>query len=134
MLATITSKKVFSMKKFLLALPLLLLLGCDTPANVASRNLSEAADRFQVLRKIVFYNGITDTYIAEFEGFCSIYDEGHQVEVTCLVGENEYFKHFQGLSDNVTYTAIQLEPGNVSPYHSRITLRPQTIIPDVGVE
>jgi len=124
------------MKKLLLSLIAvpLLLAGCDTPANVASRNLSEAADRFQVLRKIVFYNGITDTYIAEFEGFCSILDEGHQVEVTCLVGENEYFKHFQGLSDNVTYTAIQLEANNVSPYHSRITLRPSTVIPSIRVE
>jgi hypothetical protein len=122
------------MKKLLLLLPLVLLTACDTPASVASRNLSEAADNFQVLRKIVFYNSITDTYIAEFEGFCSILDQGNQVEVTCLVGQDEYFKHFQGLSDNVTYTAIQLEPGNVSPYHNKITLRPATVIPNIGVE
>ena len=122
------------MKKLLLLLPLVLLTACDTPASVASRNLSEAADNFQVLRKIVFYNSITDTYIAEFEGFCSILDQGNQVEVTCLVGQDEYFKHFQGLSDNVTYTAIQLEPGNVSPYHNKITLRPATVIPSIQVE
>lgn len=122
------------MKKLLWLLPLALLSACSSPAYVASQNLSEAADRFQILRKIVFYNSITDTYIAEFEGFCSINDQVTQVEVTCLVGQNQYFKHFQGLSDNVTYTAIQLEPGNVSPYHSRITLRPATVIPSIGVE
>lgn len=122
------------MKKLLWILPITLLSACSSPAYVASQNLSEAADRFQILRKIVFYNSITDTYIAEFEGFCSINDQVTQVEVTCLVGQNQYFKHFQGLSDNVTYTAIQLEPDNVSPYHSRITLRPATVIPSIGVE
>ena len=122
------------MKKLLWLIPFALLSACSSPAYVASQNLSEAADRFQILRKIVFYNSITDTYIAEFEGFCSINDQVTQVEVTCLVGQNQYFKHFQGLSDNVTYTAIQLEPGNVSPYHNRITLRPATVIPSIGVE
>jgi hypothetical protein len=33
--------------------------GCSRDADVASRNLSIAADMFQVNRRIVFYNGIT---------------------------------------------------------------------------
>jgi hypothetical protein len=123
------------MKKFLfLLLTPFALFGCENDAIVASRNLSEAADRFQIYRKIVFYNGITDSYIAEFEGYCSIEDQVTQVEVTCRNGENSYVKHFQGLSDNVTYTAIQLEPENVSSYHTRITLRPLTVIPEVRID
>ncbi len=37
--------------------------GCMDDADVASRNLSKAADNFEINRRIVFYNGITDTYM-----------------------------------------------------------------------
>lgn len=36
---------------------------CVVDADVASHNLSKAADQFQVLRRIVFYNGITGEYM-----------------------------------------------------------------------
>jgi hypothetical protein len=110
------------------------LTGCTSSADTVSYNISRDAQEFRVFRKIIFINSITDTYIAEFEGFCSIEDQVNQVEVTCRVGENEYFKHFQGLSDNVTYTAaLQLEPGEVDRYHSKIILRPQTVVPNVEI-
>lgn len=38
------------------------LAGCSD-ADVASRNLSRAAENFEVNRRIVFYNGITGEYI-----------------------------------------------------------------------
>lgn len=36
-----------------------ILAGC-TDAEIASQNLSKAADMFEIDRRIVFYNGITD--------------------------------------------------------------------------
>ncbi len=56
--------------------------GCDTDADVASQNLSKAADQFEIVRRIIFLNGITDKYIMAIEGRCSIKDEGHQLDVT----------------------------------------------------
>jgi len=104
--------------------------GCDD-AQVASRNLSKAADNFEVDRRIVFYNGITGEYMLEIQGKCSIEDQTKQLEVTCKVGEDEYKKHFLGLSDNVTYFAEQVYANKVSAYHYRVTFKPQTILPDV---
>jgi len=104
--------------------------GCDD-AQVASRNLSKAADNFEVDRRIVFYNGITGDYMLEIQGKCSIEDQTKQLEVTCKVGEDEYKKHFLGLSDNVTYFAEQVSANKVSAYHYRVTFKPQTILPDV---
>ena len=109
----------------------MLLAGCDNDATIASRNLSKAADNFEVNRRIVFYNGITDTYLLTIEGLCSIEDQKFQLEVTCKTGSNEYKKHFLGLSDNVTYVAEQKEGKEASVYHYRITFKPQAIIPDV---
>ena len=64
------------------------------------------------------------------EGRCSIEDQTTQLEVTCRVGQQDYRKHFLGLSDNVTYFAEQLSPGDVSVFHHRITFKPQVIVPD----
>ena len=46
----------------------LLLGGCQRDAQVASSNLSKAADMFEVNRRVVFYNGITGEYILTVEG------------------------------------------------------------------
>jgi hypothetical protein len=107
--------------------------GCRRDAEVASYNLSEAADNFEVTRRIIFYNGITGANMLELIGRCSIKDEGNQLEVTCKTGEGEYTKHFLGLSDNVTYFAEQLGTLDVSVYHYRVLWKPQQILPDIDL-
>lgn len=102
-------------------------------ADVASENLSKAADNFEVDRRIVFFNGITDKYLLEIKGACSIKaDEAErQLEVICKTGPGHYKKHFLGLSDNVTYFVEQGEPIAASANHYRVTFKPQSIIPDI---
>ncbi len=109
---------------------------CTSQADTASANLSRAAEQFEVNRRVVFMNGITDTYMLSIEGLCSIEADTAdiQLEVTCKVGPAEYKKHFLGLSDNVTYFVEQLESSNVSVYHYRVLFRPSTIIPDIDLD
>ena len=111
-----------------------ILTGCTDESTTVSENLSTAADNFEVLRRVVFFNGITDTYLLEIQGFCSITDEGNQLEVTCKIGDDAYEKHFLGLSDNVSYFAEQLEPEGVDPYHHRVIFRPEVILPDIDLQ
>ena len=123
------------MKRILVAAVLALsaaLAGCTDDAQVASQNLSKAADNFEVSRRIIFYNGITDTYMLTIEGLCSIAVGDRKLDVTCKTGPGQYKKHFLGLSDNVTFFAEQLEGKAVSAYHYRVTFKPQSIIPDVN--
>ena len=108
-----------------------LLSACSSDADVASENLSKAADQFEISRRIVFFNGITDTYLLTIEGKCSITDEVNQLEVICLVGDEKFKKHFLGLSDNVSYFVEQLEGAGVSRYHYRVVFKPEVLIPDV---
>jgi hypothetical protein len=121
------------MKKSLLLIVLLPLMGCERPADVASRNLSYAADNFQVTRRIVFFNGITDKYLMVIEGKCALgnADKPNQITITCRTGETSYKKHFLGLSDNVSFFAEQLADVAVDTYHYKVAFRPTTIIPDV---
>lgn len=112
------------------------LCACSREADVASYNLSQAADNFGINRRIVFYNGITDKYMLEIEGLCSI-GKGEstpkEITVTCKTGPTDYKKHFLGLSDNVTFFCEQLDAAKVSAFHYRVTFNPATIIPSVDV-
>ena len=124
------------MKKLLtigIILGAVLLSACQRDAQVASRNLSKAADQFEIQRRVVFYNGINGEYMLTLEGRCSISDSSSQLEVTCKTGHSSYKKHFLGLSDNVTYFAEQLGGVDVSVYHNRIIWKPQSILPNVDI-
>jgi hypothetical protein len=131
---SIAQKERTIMRKILVALAALpLLAACEKDADVASRNLSQAADMFEINRRVVFYNGITSEYILTIEGLCSLgnQDKSGQLSVTCKTGPSAYKKHFLGLSDNVTYFAEQIEAASVSTYHYRVVFKPQSIVPDV---
>lgn len=124
------------MKKIILitALTLPLAAGqCGDDADIASRNLSKAADNFEISRRVVFYNGITDSYILTVEGFCSmdLNESGTAFNVICKTGLGEYKRHTLVLSDNTSAFVEQLDSAKVSAYHYRVTFKPQSIIPDV---
>lgn len=125
-------KKNFAIAAFLSVISLGSIVAC-TDADIASQNISKAADNFEVDRRIVFYNGITGEYILTVEGRCSLgnMDSNRELSVTCKTGPQAFRKHFLGLSDNVTFFAEQLDTINVSVYHYRVVFKPQTIIPDI---
>lgn len=107
------------------------LTACSDDADVVSENLSKDADNFKITRRVVFFNGITDAYLLTIEGRCAIKEDGPQLEVTCKLGDDEYKKHFLGLSDNVSYFVEQTEAADVSDDFYKVTFKPSTIIPDV---
>lgn len=117
------------------AIAALSLVGCARDADVASRNLSQAADNFQIERRIVFYNGITDSYVLSIEGKCAfnVVSE-NKVDVTCKVGDGEYKKHSLGISDNVTYFSEQTESKGVSVYHYKVDFKPQLVLRDIDLK
>ena len=109
------------------------LAACSDDAQVVSENISRAADNFEVMRRVVFMNGITDQYMLEVIGLCSLNDRTTSVQVTCKIGRSQYVRHQLGLSDNVTYFAEQLDSIHASPNHYRVTFKPQQIIPDIDL-
>lgn len=124
------------MKKLFLALACLSALAGCNDADVASRNLSKAADNFEINRRVVFYNGVTGEYMLSIEGLCSLgnADKSREVTITCKTGPANFKKHFLGLSDNVTYFVEQLDGANVSTYHYKVVFKPSVIVPDISVK
>ena len=108
------------------------IVGCSD-ADVASANLSKAADQFEITRRIVFYNGITNEYILTIQGLCSLgnYDKTREVSVTCKTGPGQFKKHFLGISDNVTFFVEQIDPVQTDTYQYRVVFKPLAIVPNI---
>lgn len=112
--------------------------GGPSDADVAAKNLSTAAEQFEVPRKIVFINGITGDYLYEIDGYCSIDMAGaglRALAVTCKVGQDSkgqaiVKKSYLGLSDNVTWMVEQVDGVGVSTNHYRVIFKPEAIVPD----
>jgi hypothetical protein len=121
-------------KVIILGAMTMLLSACTTEADTVSHNLSKSADSFEVERRVVFLNGITDKYLLSIEGLCSITDEGKQLEVTCKVGKDQYKKHFLGLSDNVSYFVEQTDAKYENAYHYKVLFRPEAIVHDIDLQ
>ncbi len=124
-------KKILLLSVSLLAVSL---SGCNSDADVASDNISEASENFEVDRRIVFYNSITDTYMLTVEGKCSITPKNGLLDVVCKTSPTEFKKHYLGLSDNVTFFAEQLESIGVSTYHHKVYFKPQSLLPDIELK
>ncbi len=107
------------------------LAGCSSDAEVANENISKDADNFKILRRVVFYNGITESYVLSIEGYCSV-QPGDPMTVTCKVG-NGYKRHYLSKSDNVTWFAEQIEAANVSTKHYKVVFKPSVIIPTMEI-
>src|SRR4051794_29149279 len=88
-----------NMKKIKSVVCLLTAIGCSAfagcnDADVASQNLSKAADNFQINRRVVFHNGITGEYMLSIEGMCSLgnSDKSREVSIVCKTGPNSFKK------------------------------------------
>ena len=86
------------------------LTGCSSNTDTVSKNLGKEAEKFNVQRKIVGINGITDKVLFEVEGRCSLENSGSLsgfLDVICKHGPSEY--------------------------RTKFILRPERLVPDVDL-
>lgn len=127
------------MKKLIGALVALLMIvtlsGCARDSDVASRNISNDADNFKVLRKITFINTESGEVLYTVEGNMSIKaDTGdNQLEITAKTGKDKFQKHILGLSPKTVYIVQQQEWQTTNQYNFKITWKPSTVVPDVEI-
>ncbi|MEL3912173.1 hypothetical protein [Treponema pedis] len=124
-------KKLFILFAVILSL---CITGCRE-ADVARHNLEIEEQNFNVYRRAVFYNGITNDYILLIEGYLAVtIDKDGDLVVTVKTDEGTYLKHYLGLSDNVTYFSEQLIPSAVSNKRYKVIFKPSVIIPEIEVK
>ncbi|MBQ8792242.1 MAG: hypothetical protein IJZ62_01325 [Clostridia bacterium] len=124
------------MKKFIaILLALMCMVGCLTGCTAAedvNYNLSQAADNFEVVRKITVYNARTDMIIMEMEGIMSLSNNStSELVVTCKTGEDEYKKNYVYLNEYVIYVVEDITGTVTDPYHYKIHF--YTALPDIDL-
>ena len=107
------------------------LVGCTEADNV-NHNLSQAADSFQVMRRITVYNARTDLIILEMEGAMSISNSAtNELVVTCMTGPNQYKKNYVYLNEYVIYVVEDITNTITDPYHYKVHF--YTAVPDFDI-
>lgn len=109
----------------------LALTGCNDDADVARVNMTKAADNFELMRRIVFYNVRTGQNVVTVEGKCSIEYGNARAEYICKLGEGKFIRNFVSTSNDIVAIVEQLDPVPVNVYHFRRTFKPQSVIPDI---
>lgn len=112
------------MKKFicfaLLVVCLFSFASCSQADNV-NHNLSQAADNFEVVRKITVYNARTDLIVMEMEGYMSLSNNSNrELVVTCKTGPDEYKKNYVYLNEYVIYVVEDVTGTVTDPYHYKV--------------
>lgn len=126
-------KKTFAIGATIVAGLLVMGNSCGGPsqADKASENSSTAAENFEVQRKIVALNTRTGEYLFFAEGRCSIEIRPEVLEVMCKHGENDFKKHYLGLTPETSWNATQQESIDVSVYKTRVIFKPEGLIPEL---
>jgi hypothetical protein len=107
----------------------------ESDADKVSENIALEAEAFQVQRSITATNGITGEILFVAEGRCSFEYPGDsgRVDAVCKYGPEEYRKHTFILGDQDQVVIAQEAPIDVSEYHTKIVIKPQNIIPELGL-
>ena len=103
-----------------------------TAASDVNYNLSQAADNFEVVRKITVYNARTDLIVMEMEGAMSLSNNSsNELVVTCKTGPGEYKKNYIYLNEYVIYVVEDITGTTTDPYHYKIHF--YTPLPDIDI-
>lgn len=124
------------MKKFicilLFAVVALSCFASCTAAENVNHNLTQAADNFEVVRKITVYNARTDLIVMEMEGLMSLSNtKENELVVTCKTGPSQYKKNYVYLNEYVIYVVEDITGTTTDPYHYKVHFYGAT--PDVDV-
>jgi hypothetical protein len=117
---------------FVAVLIIFVMAGCaENQASVASRNISQEADNFNVIRQVTVFNNITHETLIQITGKISVtYDpDDHQLEILIENEDGQYSKDIIGLNEVTTYTVHQVGGFTTSPYNYQINFNPKLLIP-----
>jgi len=109
------------------------LTGCRQ-ADRVSYNLRKDADEFTIRRRVIAINTRTNEALFEVEGLISISaDSDGDLNVLIQTGPEQYKLFYAHLSQDVTYTCVQLEPAETTPYAYEIAFFPPKEVIEHGL-
>lgn len=114
----------------LIASAALVFTGCGArEADRVSYNVSQEADNFNVIRRLVVINARTDKPMFELVGAFSFEISSNRIIALVETGPNEYKKHSVGLTDWTLWSVEDLGGANVDKYRYEVNFLPKVIVP-----
>lgn len=111
---------------------ILTLTGCSQSYRV-SKNISQEANNFNVVRRITVINARTDTVLLQLTGTFSLRNNSNnELEVICELEDGKYQKHYVYLNEYTLYVVEDLSGSNVSKYSYELNFLPE-MIPGVKI-
>ena len=105
------------------------LAGC-TEADRVSENVSQEADNFNVLRRLVVINSRTDKVEFELIGAFSLDVESkNKINVVCEMKDGSYRKHIIGLNRETMYVVEDIGGAKVNKYRYEVNYIPESVVP-----
>lgn len=116
------------------------LSACASDADVSRENASRAAEQFEIQREIVGINLRTGEDLFSYIGKCSLESGSGDsmmpgyIQITCKHGDGDIRNHYVKENPEAWIAMHQLEPLDVSEYHTRIIIKPENLIPEIDLE
>jgi len=99
-----------------------------TEAERVNYNVNQEADNFNVTRRIVVTNVLTDKVIYEVVGNFSLSNNSaNELVITCELADGTYKKNYVYLNQFTTYIMEDLSGSDVEKYHYEFNVLPQTL-------
>ena len=111
----------------------LVITGCEKSDRV-NYNIRREANNFNVYRRVVAINTRLNETLFAVEGYISVnVDSDGDLNVTIQTGEEDFKLFYAHLGNDVTYTVIQTEPIDVTPYAYNISFFPAKEVLEHGL-
>lgn len=112
------------------ALGLFLMTGCSRESDKVSYNVSQDADNFNVVRRVVVTNVRTDEIMFEVVGRISLdTSNSEKLVIIAETGDGVYKKHFVNMTEWNMYVVEDLEGAEVNQYKYEVNYMPESIVP-----
>ena len=121
--------KIKKIMFFVVVVLIMIGIGGCSEADKVSANISNEADNFNVERRLVVMNNMTDTIQFEMTGLMSIHEDGDQLEITVKHDDDVYKKHFVGMSEFTTYICEDTTGTDVSTRNYTLNINPDMLMP-----
>lgn len=106
-----------------------ILSGCDRESDRVSHNISQEADNFNVIRRLVVINARTDKPMFEMIGAFSFELQNNRIIAVVETGPHEYKKHSVGLTEWTLWSVEDISGSDVSKYRYEVNFLPEMILP-----
>lgn len=107
--------------------------GCAREVAHVNYNIQKDADNFEIRRRVVALNTRTNEPLFEVEGLISINDDSDGDLNVTIKTDGGYKLFYAHLSDDVTYTSIQLDANDADPYAYNIVFFPARDVIEHGL-